>query len=303
VCVIDPEGDYRSLEALPGVMVLGGEDPLPTPRDLLRAMRYPDRSVVIDLSRCPHDEKLEYIRALLPTLNAMRQRTGLPHRILVDEAHYFLHDEDAHELLDLEHNGYTVVTYCASRLPKALLDVTEVMIVTCESDPAEVEALSRCCAGPGTEDRAQWSMLGRLRAGQAVALPVTEEAGGELRLFSIGPRLTPHVRHREKYVDVPVTDHHAFVFASSGGSVHRARTLRQFAQELGQVPQRALEGFLRRGDFSRWIGEVFGDHALASDLHVLEDRHRRVPRADTILEIVAAIRSRYDVMEDTDDGG
>jgi hypothetical protein len=140
------------------------------------------------------------------------------------------------------------------------------MIVTCESDPAEVEALSRCCAGPGTEDRAQWSMLGRLRAGQAVALPVTEEAGGELRLFSIGPRLTPHVRHREKYVDVPVTDHHAFVFASSGGSVHRARTLRQFAQELGQVPQRALEGFLRRGDFSRWIGEVFGDHALASDL-------------------------------------
>src|SRR5690606_4717809 len=35
VCVLDPEGDYRSLEALPGVTVLGGEDPPPTPRDLL----------------------------------------------------------------------------------------------------------------------------------------------------------------------------------------------------------------------------------------------------------------------------
>jgi len=33
VCVIDPEGDYRSLEALPGVTVLGGEDPPPSPRD------------------------------------------------------------------------------------------------------------------------------------------------------------------------------------------------------------------------------------------------------------------------------
>ena len=27
VCVIDPEGDYSSLEDLPGVTVLGGEDP------------------------------------------------------------------------------------------------------------------------------------------------------------------------------------------------------------------------------------------------------------------------------------
>ena len=50
LCVIDPEGDYRTLDALPGVTVLGGEDPPPTPRDLLRALRYPDRSVVIDLS-------------------------------------------------------------------------------------------------------------------------------------------------------------------------------------------------------------------------------------------------------------
>ena len=58
VCVIDPEGDYSSLEALPGVTVLGGEDPPPTPRELLRALRYPDRSVVIDLSRLPHDEKI-----------------------------------------------------------------------------------------------------------------------------------------------------------------------------------------------------------------------------------------------------
>ena len=58
VCVIDPEGDYSSLEALPGVTVLGREDPPPTPRDLLRALRYPDRSVVVDLSHQRHDEKM-----------------------------------------------------------------------------------------------------------------------------------------------------------------------------------------------------------------------------------------------------
>jgi hypothetical protein len=62
VCVIDPEGDYRSLESLPGVSVLGGEDPAPTPRELLRALHYPDRSVVIDLSRMSHEEKVGYTR-------------------------------------------------------------------------------------------------------------------------------------------------------------------------------------------------------------------------------------------------
>lgn len=299
VCVIDPEGDYTSLEALPGVTVLGGEDPPPTPRDLQRALRYPDRSVVIDLSRRPHEEKIQYIRAVLPALNVLRERTGLPHRLVLDEAHYYLHGADAPELLDLERDGYTVVTYCASRLPKELLADTEVMIVTCESNPAEIDALCRCCAKCTQIDRPRWSILGRLKPGQAVALPITEEAGGELRLFTMAPRLTPHVRHREKYVDVPVAEHRAFFFGANGrSSAHRARTLRHFVAELEGAPTPYLEPYVRRGDFSRWIGDVLGDHVLAAELRTLEERHRAAPQADTLPEIVGAIRARYDFMDD-----
>jgi hypothetical protein len=129
----------------------------------------------------------------------------LPHRILLDEAHYYLHDPDAPQLLDFGRNGYTVVTYCASRLPQALLAGTEVMIVTCESSPAEIEALRARCAGCADIDVSRWAILGHLKIGQAVALSIAEETGGEMRLFTIAPRLTPHVRHREKYVDVPVS--------------------------------------------------------------------------------------------------
>jgi hypothetical protein len=114
VCVIDPEGDYRTLEALPGVTVLGGDDPPPTPRELAKALQYPDRSVVIDLSRRPQAEKIDYIRAVLPTLNALRTQTGFPHRIVVDEAHYFLHDADAVDLLDLD--GIRFVFHAAPEL-------------------------------------------------------------------------------------------------------------------------------------------------------------------------------------------
>jgi hypothetical protein len=298
VCVIDPEGDYSSLEALPGVTVLGRDEPPPTPRELLRALRYPDRSVVIDLSHLAQDEKLRYIRAVLPALNVMRRRTGLPHRMLLDEAHYYLHDGDEEQLLDFDRNGYTVVTYCATQLPKALLAATEVMIVTCESNPVEVDALCRCCARCQQVDGGRWSMLGRLKVGQAVALPITDEAGGELRLFTIAPRITPHVRHREKYVDVPVSAHRAFVFNGQGSQLHAVRTLRQFVSELEAAPSASLQRYIARGDFSRWIGDVFGDRALADDLRALEGQYRAAPGDEAVREIAGAVRARYDLSKD-----
>jgi hypothetical protein len=220
------------------VTVLGRDDAPPTPRELLRALRYPDRSVVIDLSRLPQDEKVQYVRSVLPALNVLRLRTGLPHRILLDEAHYYIHDVDAQQLLDFERNGYIIVTYCAARLPPALLANSEVMIVTCGSNPSEIDALRACCARCAEVDAAHWSLLAHLKVGQAVALPITEETAGELRLFTIAPRLTTHVRHREKYVDVPVSEHRAFVFNANGQPVHRIQTLRQFVSELEKTPSR-----------------------------------------------------------------
>ncbi len=296
VCIIDPEGDYRSLEALPGVAALGGEDPAPTPRQIVRALRYPDRSVIVDLSHVPQPEKIAYIRSILPALNVLRRRTGLPHRILLDEAHYFLHDADARHLLDFGLNGYLVVTYCASRLPQPLLDASEVIIVTCESNPQEIVALRTRCASCPTADALAWSKLRELGYGQAAALPVTEEAAGELRWFTLGRRLTPHVRHRQKYVDVPVGDARAFAF----GSARRARTLREFADALGHSG--SLDGYLRRNDFSRWISDVFGDYALADDLRRIEERYRSGWDFNAAGEVVNAIRSRYDLAEDGVEG-
>jgi hydroxymethylpyrimidine pyrophosphatase-like HAD family hydrolase len=296
VCVFDPEGDYRSLEGLPGVSVLGGDDPPPTPRDLTRALRYPDRSVVIDLSRRTHKEKAEYIRAVLPAVNELRRKTGLPHRILLDEAHYFLHTGSAERLLDLERNGYTIVTYWASRLPRELVAATEVMIVTRESNPAELEALREWCSQCAPRDPGRWSVLGHLATRQAVALPITEETGGEFRIFTLGTRLTPHVRHREKYVDVPVPQSRAFYFEpnSHGGGAHTS-TLRDFVAHLEALGDARVKPYLRRGDFSRWIADVFGDFALALTLRGIEERARTDPSPPGALDVAAAVRARYDL--------
>jgi hypothetical protein len=299
LCILDPEGDYVSLEALPGVAIFGGADPLPRPRDLLRALRHPDVSAVIDLSHTSHAEKLEYLHTILPSLATLRRQTGLPQHIVVDEAHYFLHGPDVHQLLDLDLNGYTLVTYRASQLHPDILAASQAIIVTCESDPREVRALFELCSGcDGKTSEAEWEdLLSRLALGDAVALPITEEAEGEVRRIRLAPRLTPHVRHQTKYIDIPVPAGRAFVFWRDGKPAGlRARTLREFAAAVEQTPAAGLEGHLRRGDFSRWIADVFGDYPLAKIVAAIEDDHRSGGR-EAVPRIVEAIRLRYQFVD------
>lgn len=301
LCVIDPEGDYKTLDALPHVRVLGGEDGPPTPRALLHALHYPDRSVVIDLSCLEHTAKVDYIRSVLPTLNVIRRRTGTPHRIVVDEGHYFLRDAIERGLLDLDFNGYTVVTYWPSQLPKDLVAATEVILVTRESNQEEIAALRSHCVACEHVNPSDWNRLAHLDLDQAVALPVTEEAVSELRQFTIGERLTPHVRHRQKYVDVPVGDSRAFVFVKGDRrGLFRARTLREFVAALEDLDPAHADGYLRRGDFSRWIADVFGDHALARALQDYERAYLRSGSRQELERVVEAVRSRYDL---TDENG
>lgn len=295
VCVIDPEGDYRPLQALPGVVALGGADPLPRPHDLLHALQHAESSVVIDLSHVHHAEKVQYTRAVLPALAMLRRRTGLPHRVVVDEAHYFLNGAPMNQLLDLEGNGYTLVTFRASHLPEGVLNASEVILVTCESDPEEVAALHALCRS--TEPVETWrALLGGLALGEAGALPITDEAGASLRRIHLGLRITHHVRHREKYVDVPVPETRAFVFTHRNGSNGtRATTLNEFATGLDIIPADVLDGHARRGDFSRWLREVFGDYPLALQVQALEGRCRNDHDAAGVAAIASAIRGRYDL--------
>jgi hydroxymethylpyrimidine pyrophosphatase-like HAD family hydrolase len=293
VCIIDPEGDYASLEALPRVLVTRGDEP-PKPHELLRLLRHPDRSIVIDLSRLSHLEKLDYLRDTLPQIAVVRQSTGLPHRVLIDEAHYFLCDPRSMALLDVEVGGCTVVTYRASHLHCDVLRAADVLLVTRATDPEEVATLARI-AGVSVELDEWKSVLAGLAFDEAALLPGAEEAEGRLRVIRMAERLTPHVRHRMKYIDVPVADHHAFVFSEHGRpSGPRAHTLKAFVDTLALTEPGRLHGHLKCADFSRWIAGVFGDQPLAFQIRQLEDNYRSGRIPDINDAIIEAIRSRYE---------
>jgi hydroxymethylpyrimidine pyrophosphatase-like HAD family hydrolase len=292
LCILDPEGDYRSLEVLPGVMVMGGDDPLPRARNLAQVLRYPDVSVVIDLSKVSHTEKQDYLHELLPVLASLRRQTGLPHKIVLDEAHYYLAEPDGRRLIDAELAGYILVTYRVSGIdPQVRSTADEVVIVTRETDPQEQETLRAICAAAGGDVSKE--MFRDLRAGEAALLPGIEESRGAVQRFQFAPRLTSHVRHREKYLDMPVSDAHAFVFTRDGQPGLRAGSLTDLIALLATVPEQQLSAHFERGDISRWIEDVFRDRPLAAHVRTIETRANGEGVRDVANDISQAVRARY----------
>ena len=121
-----------------------------------------------------------------------------------------------------------------------------------------------------------------------------EEAHGQVRHFQLAPRLTSHVRHRTKYLEMPVVDSQAFVFTGDGRPGARARTPKEFTGSLAALPSDRLAGYLRRHDFSRWIEEVFRDRPLAAHLRNVEAGVETDNPRDVADSVAQAIRSRYD---------
>jgi hypothetical protein len=221
--VVDPEGDYSTLEALPGVVVIGGGESPPAPCDLEQALRHPDVSVVVDLSRVPFQLKHEYLNSLLPMLASHRRSTGLPHAIVIDEAHYFLNEPNVLQLLDLDLGAYSLVTYRPSDLHPDLCRASDIIVTTRMSDPQSIEAIlamSHCSAG--VELRA---LIEGLAINEAAILP-GPVTGGKLLPFKLLPRLTQHVRHRVKY----------FVSVKRGAAAQGGVNSFRLCLELGGEP-------------------------------------------------------------------
>ena len=298
LCVIDPEGDYASLEALPNVVVLGGDDSPPRGRELTRALRHPDISVVIDLSRMRHRDKLQYLDTVMALLLELRRQTGLPHRIVVDEAHYLLAGKAFRALSPADLHGQTLITYRVSTLAESVtLPDDAVVLVTRETDPHETDAMRGLCRKPGAAVSPQAFM--DLQVNEAAILPGALEAGGCVKRFQIAPRLTTHVRHRTKYLDVPVPENHAFVFSATGRPMARARTLKEFVGLIAALPADVLEPHLRRHDVSRWIADVFRDGALAARVRGLESGIDAEGAAELAATIGQTIRARYERIPST----
>jgi hydroxymethylpyrimidine pyrophosphatase-like HAD family hydrolase len=299
LCVVDPEGDYSCLEALPGVIVhrvQRHEDPLPRPE---RILRQPTLSVVVDLSLLAAEAKPAAVRSLLREVDALRRALGVPHRVVLDEAHHFVQRHEA-GVLDPTLGGCHLVTYRPSDLAPSVLDACDVIVATRIADRRQAARL--LALYHPEEPSPEWvDTLANLAIGEAVLLRAAPEEARGLTRFTLERRVTKHVRHRKKYIDVGVPPGREFVFTRDGRPTeHRVRTLRELLGVLPVVPADVFASHLIRGDFHRWIEEVVGDRALGEGIRDIERGNG--PKARET--IVRAIRDRYvDVDSEPCDGG
>jgi hydroxymethylpyrimidine pyrophosphatase-like HAD family hydrolase len=295
LCVIDPEGDYQVLEALPGVITMGGEDRPPTMHQLTRMLRHADNSVVVDLSHLDLREKRQFTGQALRALATLRTNTGLPHRIVVDEAHYFLHEADAASVLDLDLAGYMLITCRVSDLNADILRATECVIITHESDATEARLLHELWQSAESVESWQES-LGTLELDEVMLLPPMDASLRRLKRIRLASRLTHHVRHRHKYMDVPVSRDVGFRFVCDDGRTGPvACSLQELVDALANLSSEQIRGHAKRGDMSRWLEQIFHDDTLARRVREFEQRHELGTLPDFNGAVMNAVQERYGV--------
>jgi hydroxymethylpyrimidine pyrophosphatase-like HAD family hydrolase len=87
VCIVDPEGDYGTLQDL---VALGTPQRAPTVNEVLSILEDPKIDLSISLLGIPLGDQPEFFAQLIPNLQAMRARTGRPHWLVLDEVHHML---------------------------------------------------------------------------------------------------------------------------------------------------------------------------------------------------------------------
>ncbi|MGD0375722.1 MAG: HAD hydrolase family protein [Streptosporangiaceae bacterium] len=268
--VFDPEGDHLGLGELRGVFVTGGQEGrLADPAEVVRLVRHGHPAVVIDLSHLDAAGRTAYGAALAGEIEAHRAATGLPQWVVIDEAHGPIGRASAtRRMMDPGAKGYLLVTWQPEELSAEALVALDVVIALGSPHPASqfVDLTAAVADMPRTE-------IARLLAGPTGrAVLAWRQRPGQAVRFTLGARITPHLRHEHKYEQSGVEPAHRFYFRTEPdnptGAV--AANLAELEAELGRCDQGVLRHHCTGHDFSRWTASVFHDKMLAAHLSAAE---------------------------------
>jgi hydroxymethylpyrimidine pyrophosphatase-like HAD family hydrolase len=266
ILMIDPEGDFRGMQVLPGIVGMEvTQDAIPPPRMVVTLLETVTVSLVLDLSSYPVARRDRYVTDLLRALHPLREHKFRPHWIVLEEAQHFLPPQDnqvsAALLPLLAGGGWTFVSYCPNRLSSSVLAALDHCILTRLSDAEATQALRHTIPGVSTVP------LADIPRGYAWLC-----AEHVVRLRP-NARRVPHVRHLYKYLETPLPAHKRFRFCDKHGFLHiESASLLEFLHCLRKVPLESLAYHQARGDFARWVGTSLGDAGLADHLRKLAQR-------------------------------
>ena len=298
VAAIDPEGDHVALGSLARAVALGGGPTPPDPEDVARIVRQSLTSVVVDLSLVSALERDAWTRRTLSLLEDSRAAYGVPHWLLVDEAHAPLGRElGIARCFHPAQKGHCLVTYRPSDLAHATLSDLDCLLLLGGEDGLDAETLEVVSQVAGTSREALQSAAKGLGFGRA--LLVRAGRPPELQPVTLSRRWVRHVRHWHKYAAAQLPPGRRFYFRNPAGVVAGiAGNLVEFQRLLHRCDARTLERHARAGDFSRWLREVIADEPLAIAFEAFEARFARgvskLEAQDARMAMVDAVEQRYE---------
>jgi len=281
--IVDPEGDYDDFA---GAVVLGDATRHPLHEEIVDLLAKPDENVVANLLGVPLADRPAYFAELLPRLHELRERSGRPHWVVVDEAHHLMPvswrpSETSARALD----GLLLITVHPDHLAPAALVAVDTVIAVGQAPRATIAAVPAARAAlPGDAP-----VL--LEAGEAVAW--SRHLGDELVRFRVVPPEAERRRHQRKYAEGVLGEDKSFYFRGPDGRLNlRAQNLALFVQLAAGVDDATWLHHLERGDYSRWFRDAIKDDGLA-DAAAAVEAAADPDAADTRARIRTAIEERY----------
>jgi hydroxymethylpyrimidine pyrophosphatase-like HAD family hydrolase len=283
-CIIDPEGDYP---VLPGAVVLGGPDGVPTAEEVLEVLARPDQNAVVSLLGLKIEQRPPFFERLLSRLLELRARTGRPHWIVVDEAHHLLPAswDQAPGLVPQDPHGLLLITVHPNKLAQPLLEAVDVVFAIGQSWGDTLCGFAECVEAPLPE-----VAEGDLETGQVAAW---WRNGAEAPfLFRAVPPRSERKRHVRKYAAGELRPEKSFYFRGPEAKLNlRAQNLQVFLQLADGVDDETWLHHLTRGDYSRWFRDAIRDETLAENVERIE--RSDADAADSRRLVRAQVEERY----------
>jgi len=264
LCVIDPEGDYGTLDQL---VTMGSRQRAPHLDEVLERLGHSRASVAVNLLGIPLDERPDFFSQLFPRLQAMRARTGGPSWILIDELHHLLPEPWGLAPFTLPQRlGETIlITYRPSDVAPAIVAMMDIAVAV---GPSPEETLGDLATVLGVPP----PVVPRRRHDEAIVWPRT--AGTEPFPAVVVPARSERLRHLRKYADGNLGPK-SFFFRGPGQRMNLcAQNLRSFCELASGIDDDTWLFHLRRGDYSDWLTQAIKDDALGREVDgIAQDPH------------------------------
>jgi HAD superfamily hydrolase (TIGR01484 family) len=284
-CIVDPEGDYCGLK---NSVTIGTIDRAPAIEEVIELLDNSSVHCVVCFFAVEKKERPHYFNKLFRALSELRSRTGLPHWIIIDEAHYMAPAswQPAEEWNQDELKSFMFVTAYPDRISKAVLQSVE-WIVSVSENPSE--SLVACCERMGVATPTIPMVEGESSKGSLAWRRGTDAAVW----FNREIVESEAKRHRKSLMDGEMDESLQFVFRGPEKKLTlKAKNLREFMRLAEGLDDGTWDFHLRERHYSQWFREVVKDQELADVAEEIEKAQSISPKESRSL-IFDEINARF----------